>query len=60
MPNVSLAGGNSSFRFQFRLVLVVSGSFNNFSRDGIKESIEKNGGKLASSISKKTSFVIDE
>jgi DNA ligase (NAD+) len=40
------------------LVLVVSGTFNNFSREEIKESIEKNGGKIASSISKKTSFVI--
>lgn len=40
------------------LTLVVSGTFNNFSRDGIKESIEKNGGKVASSISKKTSYVV--
>lgn len=40
------------------LTLVVSGTFNNFSRDGIKESIEKNGGKVASSISKKTSLVL--
>lgn len=40
------------------LTMVVSGSFAHFSRDGIKESIEKNGGKVASSISKKTNFVV--
>lgn len=40
------------------LTIVVSGTFDNFSRDGIKESIEKNGGKVSSSISKKTNFVL--
>jgi DNA ligase (NAD+) len=37
---------------------VVSGVFQNFSRDGIKEAIERNGGKVSGSISKKTSFVV--
>jgi DNA ligase (NAD+) len=37
---------------------VVSGVFSQFSRDGIKESIEANGGKVSGSISKKTDFVL--
>jgi DNA ligase (NAD+) len=37
---------------------VVSGVFSEFSRDGIKKSIELNGGKVSGSISKKTSFVL--
>jgi len=37
---------------------VVSGVFENFSRDGIKETIEQNGGRIASSISSKTDFVV--
>jgi DNA ligase (NAD+) len=37
---------------------VVSGVFNSFSRDGIKESIESNGGKVSGSISKKTDYVV--
>lgn len=37
---------------------VVSGVFENFSRDGIKEAIEMNGGKNVSSISSKTDYVI--
>lgn len=37
---------------------VVSGSFSNFSRDSIKESIEANGGKVSGSISKKTDYVL--
>lgn len=37
---------------------VVSGVFTSFSRDGIKESIEANGGKVSGSISKKTSYVL--
>ncbi|MFM7769770.1 MAG: helix-hairpin-helix domain-containing protein, partial [Bacteroidota bacterium] len=40
------------------LILVVSGSFESFSRDEIKEFIEKNGGKLSGSISSKTSFIV--
>lgn len=37
---------------------VVSGVFESFSRDGIKEAIEMNGGKNVSSISSKTDYVI--
>lgn len=40
------------------LSIVVSGVFRNFSRDGIKEAIEMNGGKVGGSISKKTSYVV--
>jgi DNA ligase (NAD+) len=40
------------------LSFVVSGVFRNFSRDGIKEAIETNGGKVSGSISSKTSFVV--
>lgn len=38
--------------------IVVSGVFTNFSRNELKKSIEENGGKVASSISKKTNFII--
>jgi DNA ligase (NAD+) len=37
---------------------VVSGVFNSFSRDGIKKAIEDNGGKVVSSISAKTDFLL--
>ncbi len=37
---------------------VVSGVFSHFSRDGIKQSIEQNGGKVSGSISSKTDFVV--
>ncbi|MBP5757968.1 MAG: NAD-dependent DNA ligase LigA, partial [Bacteroidales bacterium] len=40
------------------LSFVVSGVFANFSRDGIKQHIEQHGGKVVSSISSKTSFVL--
>ncbi len=40
------------------LTFVVSGVFTSFSRDGIKESIEANGGKVSGSISSKTSYVL--
>jgi len=40
------------------LSFVVSGIFKNYSRDQIKEIIEKNGGKNIGSISSKTSFII--
>lgn len=40
------------------MTFVVSGVFENFSRDSIKESIEANGGKVSGSISKKTTFVL--
>lgn len=38
--------------------IVVSGVFTHFSRDGIKEAIESNGGKVGSSISAKTDLVV--
>lgn len=40
------------------LTFVVSGVFETYSRDGIKEVIEKNGGKVASSVSGKTNYVV--
>lgn len=38
--------------------LVVSGVFTKFSRDGIKQAIEDHGGKVGSSISAKTDYVV--
>ena len=40
------------------MTIVVSGTFEKFSRDGIKEAIEKNGGKPTSSVSGSTSFIV--
>lgn len=37
---------------------VVSGVFSTYSRDGIKETIELNGGKVSSSVSSKTDFLV--
>ncbi|MBP7469732.1 MAG: NAD-dependent DNA ligase LigA, partial [Flavobacterium sp.] len=37
---------------------VVSGVFEQFSRDDLKKSIEDNGGKVGSSISAKTDYVV--
>ena len=37
---------------------MVSGVFEKFSRNELKKSIEDNGGKVSSSISKKTDFII--
>ena len=39
-------------------IFVVSGVFQKFSRDELKATIESNGGKIGSSISKKTTFVV--
>ena len=39
-------------------IFVVSGVFEKFSRDDLKKSIEDNGGKVGSSISAKTNYVI--
>jgi DNA ligase (NAD+) len=39
-------------------VFVVSGVFHQMTRDELKKSIEDNGGKLSSSISKKTNFIV--
>ena len=40
------------------LTFVVSGVFETLSRDELKKQIEDNGGKVASSISSKTSYVV--
>jgi len=40
------------------LTLVVSGVFSKFTRDGIKKTIEEHGGKVGSSVSAKTSFLV--
>lgn len=40
------------------LNIVISGTFNQFSREQLKEMIEKNGGKNVGSISKNTSYVL--
>ncbi|MEI6092089.1 MAG: NAD-dependent DNA ligase LigA [bacterium] len=40
------------------LSFVITGSFNEMSREQIKELIESNGGKVSSSISKKTSYLV--
>ena len=37
---------------------VISGVFANFSRDELKKLIESNGGKISSSISSKTSYLV--
>lgn len=39
-------------------VLVVSGTFETFSRDELKELIERNGGKVGSSVSSKTNYLV--
>ena len=39
-------------------IFVVSGVFSLFSRDELKQSIEDNGGKVGSSISAKTDYLI--
>jgi DNA ligase (NAD+) len=38
--------------------IVVTGTLENFSRDQIEQTIKDNGGKVSSSVSKKTSFVL--
>jgi DNA ligase (NAD+) len=40
------------------LTFVVTGTLEGFSRDGIKEFIEGNGGKVTDSVSKKTSYLV--
>lgn len=39
-------------------LFVVSGIFKNFSREGIKQTIEQNGGRNASSVSSKTDYLV--
>lgn len=40
------------------LTFVVTGTLPSLSRDGVKEFIEQNGGKVSDSVSKKTSFLV--
>lgn len=40
------------------LSFVVSGTFEHFSRDGIKEAVEANGGQIKGSVSAKTSYLL--
>jgi DNA ligase (NAD+) len=40
------------------LSIVISGTFENYSRDELKQMIEKNGGKNVGSLSKKTSYLL--
>lgn len=40
------------------LTIVVTGSLEDFSRDGAKEAIISRGGKAAGSVSKKTDYVV--
>ena len=40
------------------LSIVVTGSLEGFSRDGAKEAIQAQGGKVVGSVSKKTDFVV--
>ena len=49
--------GNQTDKLQGN-IFVVSGVFTIFNRNELKKSIENNGGKVASSISKKTTYVI--
>ncbi|MEW6467591.1 MAG: NAD-dependent DNA ligase LigA [Bacteroidota bacterium] len=51
----ALAGTSDKLR---GLTFVVSGVFTRFSRDDLKKAIEKNGGKVAGSVSGKTSFIV--
>jgi DNA ligase (NAD+) len=48
---------NATTKFEGK-TFVVSGVFSKFSRDDIKKTIEDNGGKVGSSISAKTDFVV--
>ena len=53
--SVAAAAGNQPLK---GLVFVVTGTLPGFSRDGIKEYIQANGGKVTDSVSKKTSYLV--
>jgi DNA ligase (NAD+) len=55
---VDIAKPSTSPQTLAGLTLVVTGSLNDFSRDGVNEVIADHGGKSASSVSKKTDFVV--
>jgi DNA ligase (NAD+) len=56
--NFSLAEKEKQSNVLEGKIFVVSGVFEKFSREGLKLSIEENGGKVGASISKNTSYVI--
>lgn len=71
--NIELVNRLKSYKIQFELsadalenqtdklqgqIFVVSGVFSKMSRNELKKSIEDNGGKVSSSISKKTNYII--
>jgi DNA ligase (NAD+) len=56
--NFSLAEKEKQSNVLEGKIFVVSGVFEKFSREGLKLSIEENGGKVGSSISKNTDYVI--
>ena len=55
MINITLEGSSEKLK---GLTFVISGTFQNFSRDELKADIELHGGKNVSSISAKTSYLI--
>jgi DNA ligase (NAD+) len=59
-PVSSTAGEKEdrSSRPLFGLTFVITGTLPGFSREGAKEYIEVNGGKVTDSVSKKTSYVV--
>jgi DNA ligase (NAD+) len=56
-PNSSEAPESNSRVLEGKTI-VVTGTLTHFTRDGIKEAIHQAGGKAASSVSKKTDFVV--
>ncbi len=57
-PMAELANEPSGILPLSGMIFVVTGTLDNFSRTEIKEFIEKNGGKVAGSVSKSTTFVL--
>ena len=55
---VEVAVASTSPQTLLGLTLVVTGSLNDFTRDGVAEVIESHGGKSGSSVSKKTDYVV--
>ena len=57
MEIVEKVNPNATTKFLGK-TFVVSGVFEQFSRDDLKKAIEDNGGKVGSSISSKTDYVV--
>ena len=53
-----VAKSSSSPQTLAGLTLVVTGSLNDFSRDGVNDVILEHGGRSSSSVSKKTDYVV--